>query len=73
MHRMPFWRMFARELDEAICSATSFLRTPIDLREHVSWNGPSRARRSFRNAFAACWDMLDDHPGDQLSERWELD
>lgn len=73
MLRMPFWRMFAIEISRAIEAANTFLQTPPDLREVATWGGPAIARHSFRNAFAACWDMLDSHPGNLPQDRWELD
>lgn len=73
MHCLVFWRAFANALCRAFDITLSALSTLPDLREALTWGGAALARRSFRNAFAACWDMLDGHPGDRVRERWELD
>ncbi len=73
MHRLAFWRAFSFELCRVFDCVANALRLPTGLRETLAWGGPAMMRRSFRNAFAACWDMLDGHPGDRVRERWELD
>lgn len=72
MHSLIFWRAFAQALCRTFDAVLDLMRAPPDIRETAA-GAPALVRRSFRNAFAACWDMLAGHPGNRVLERWELD